>query len=83
MAKLINGATINGYVPKMLETADSFIINAQLHDKLTLEPVKFQTVPVNSNYAEAYMDMHVEPYVNADSEHDSGTVVVDKYDPQY
>lgn len=84
MAKILDSATISSIVPKMIETSDSFIINGQVYDKTTLEPVKLKTIEIPTSETSIQMDSHA--HVNQSKKTDfneSNNVLIDKYEPQY
>ena len=58
MSKILDSVSITVAAPKMLETGYNMIINGQVHEKATLEPIKFNyintrctnTLALNSHY---------------------------------
>ena len=83
MAKFLDKVSITGTVPKMLETTDSFIINAQVYDKVTLEPKKAQSVSVTSSHADIKMNTNTMTDIARNNFYDENNIIMDKYDSKY
>lgn len=82
MAKILNTSFISGVVPKMLEIGDSFIINGQAHDKMTLEPKKFETIQVNTDHSKVYMNTQANLHKRKQGAmYSDNNVIIDKFDP--
>lgn len=84
MSKIIDSTTITGPVSKMLETPDNFIINSQVYNKETLEPIKLNTLYVASTDVDIIMNIYAKSNSNNNLDYYStNTVLTDKYDPKY
>lgn len=84
MSKILNSTIISGTVPKMIETSDHFIINSQVYQKETLDPIKLNTVYSSSRDTDILMNTYAK--VNSDINFEycsTNTVITDKYDPKY
>ena len=46
--KFLNSIFLNGYISKMAELPDNYIINGQVYDKNTMTPIARQTIPIIS-----------------------------------
>lgn len=83
MAKLIDSQTINKVVPKIIETPDRFVINGQVYDKSTLEPLQFQTLPFPSEHTYAQMNTRCSPNIKRSTGYyDDNNIIIDKYNPE-
>jgi hypothetical protein len=46
MAKMLNSVSMNGYISKMVELSDNFIVNGQVYDKTNQIPNPFDFCPI-------------------------------------
>lgn len=84
MAKILDATIINGIVPRMLETSDTFIINSQVYKKETLEPIKLNAIYIGSSDVDLVMNTSCKTNLNLNDEYYSqNTIIIDKYNPEY
>jgi hypothetical protein len=82
LAKILNAASANGNISKMVELPDNFIINSQLYDKGTLSPIAYSFCPiVVSASNEVLLNKVAYPGTYWCAKHVSNGCIIDSNDP--
>ena len=84
MATILDNQIINSIIPKMVETANEFVINGQVYDKSSLQPIKFNTLPLTSDNVDTCLNTSAFTNKAVNSAYFSDNlVIVDKFKPEY
>lgn len=84
MATILDNQIIDSIIPKMVETANEFVINGQVYDKSSLQPIKFNTLPLTSDNVDTCLNTSAFTNKATNSAYFSDNlVIVDKFKPEY